>query len=46
MTIRRLSAILGLFALGFTLASCTKCGWIWQDAQSCHSDRFHQGVYS
>jgi hypothetical protein len=37
---RRLAAIAGLVLLGLSLAGCTKCGWIWEDAapHACRAD--------
>ncbi|HET7849546.1 MAG TPA: peptidylprolyl isomerase [Pseudolabrys sp.] len=35
----RIAVIACLVLLGLALAGCTKCGWFWQNAQACHSDR-------
>jgi hypothetical protein len=36
---QRLAAIVCLIVLGFSLAGCTKCGWLWDEGpRACHSD--------
>lgn len=34
----RFATILCLVAFGLTLAGCTKCGWLWDEARACHAD--------
>ncbi|HZP79663.1 MAG TPA: peptidylprolyl isomerase [Pseudolabrys sp.] len=39
---RRLTALIVLVLVAATLGGCTKCGWIWDDAQkSCRADAPH-----
>ncbi|MBS0536898.1 MAG: peptidylprolyl isomerase [Proteobacteria bacterium] len=35
----RLFALTCLVLVALTLGGCSKCGWIWEQSRSCHSDR-------